>query len=78
MTIINFTNPANVKAGYDNFTSLKVYDINGKLVSDLIEKNLIPGSYSVSFDGANLPSGIYIYTLSVGGYTQSKRMTILK
>ena len=78
VTIINFTNPANVKAGYDNFTSLKVYDINGKLVSDLIEKNLIPGSYSVSFDGANLPSGIYIYTLSVGGYTQSKRMTILK
>ena len=67
-----------MKNGYDNFTSLKVYDLNGKLISDLLEKNLIPGNYSVTFDGANLPSGVYIYTLSTGGYTQSKRMTMVK
>jgi hypothetical protein len=78
VTVINFTNPSNVKNGFDNFTSLKVYDINGKLVSTLIEKNLKPGNYSVSFDGSNLPSGVYIYTLSSGGNIQSKRMTLIK
>jgi len=78
VTVIKFSNPVSVKNGFDNFTSLKVYDLNGKLVSVLIEKNLAPGNYSVTFDGANLPSGVYIYTLSIGGFKESKRMTLLK
>lgn len=78
VTVIKFSNPVNVKNGSDNFTSLKVYDINGKLVTDLIEKNLSPGDYSVTFDASNLPSGVYVYTLSTGGYKESKRMTLLK
>jgi hypothetical protein len=57
---------------------LKVYNILGKEVATLVNKQQAPGVYKVIFDGTNLPSGIHFYTLQVGNFIQTKRMILLK
>jgi hypothetical protein len=58
--------------------SLKVYDILGIEISDLVTGVKTAGLYHVRFDASNLPSGIYLYTLNAGGYSETKRMLLLK
>jgi len=77
-TVISFSIPENRKNKMDNFTSLQVFDLDGKLVADLLEKNLIPGKYEVPFDASGLSSGIYVYRLSLKDYSMSKRMIFVK
>jgi len=80
----NFPNPFNPKTiiNYqikDNgFVSLKVYDLVGKEVANLIYEVQSRGQYSVSFDGSNLPSGIYICSLRINEFVQNMKMTLLK
>ncbi len=58
---------------------LTVYDILGKEINTLINKNLNAGNYSVNFDGTGLSSGIYFYTLKVEGkQTITKKMVLTK
>ncbi|HEY5124156.1 MAG TPA: T9SS type A sorting domain-containing protein [Ignavibacteria bacterium] len=58
--------------------SLKVYDLLGKEITTLVNEQLQPGSYEVTFDGSNLPSGIYFYQLRAGDYVETKKMLIIK
>ncbi len=59
--------------------SLNIYDINGKLVEELIaNKYFESGVYSLQFDASKLASGIYLYTLSNGKQQITKKMTLLK
>jgi hypothetical protein len=60
------------------FVSLKIYDLLGKEVATFVSESLNPGSYSVQWDAARYPSGIYFYRLSAGGFTATKRMLLLK
>ena len=60
------------------FVSLKVYDIIGKEVQTLINKNLSAGNYKIEFEGSDLPGGVYFYKLSAGDINETKRMIILK
>jgi hypothetical protein len=55
-----------------------VYDVLGNEVSTIVSQNKPAGSYELDFNAANLPSGIYMYTLTVGNYTDSKKMILLK
>ena len=71
-TTINFSIP---KQG--NVT-LKVYDVTGKEVIILINEQRSAGNYTVSFDGANLPSGTYFYRLESGEFKEVKRMILVK
>lgn len=59
-------------------TVLKVYDILGKEVGTLINEYKTAGSYEVEFDASHLPSGMYFYRLSVGSFSQTKKMLLLK
>ncbi|HMT11867.1 MAG TPA: T9SS type A sorting domain-containing protein, partial [Ignavibacteria bacterium] len=59
-------------------TSLVVYDLLGREVKTLINQNLQPGKYSVSFDGGNLASGVYLYRLESGSFTDIKKMLMIK
>jgi hypothetical protein len=72
ITIINYSIE---KAG---FVSLKVYDVLGNEVAVLVSGNEQAGFHSVEFKAIELPSGIYIYTLSSGGFTTSKKLILLK
>ncbi len=58
--------------------SLKIYDILGREVSTLVNKELASGSYEVEFNGNGLASGMYIYTLQYGSFSVSKKMQLIK
>lgn len=58
--------------------TLKVYDVSGKKVAELINDYLRSGIYEVTFDGTNYPSGVYFYKLSDGVSTLTKKMILVK
>jgi hypothetical protein len=58
--------------------TLKVYDLLGREVATLVNENLQPGSYEVTFDASGLPSGVYFYRLRAGEFTQTKRMVLMR
>ena len=58
--------------------SLVVYDILGKEITTLVNEQLKPGTYEVTFDGSNLSSGIYFYQLNAGDYTKTMKMLMIK
>lgn len=64
------------KAGH---VSLKVYNILGSVISTLVDMEQPADTYTVEFNGVNLSSGIYLYTLQVGGkFIESKKMLLVK
>lgn len=80
----NYPNPFNpaTKINYElrikNFVSLKISDVSGKMVFELVNQNQNPGSYEVDFDGSNLPSGVYFYELTAGEFSETKKMSLIK
>jgi N-acetylmuramoyl-L-alanine amidase len=73
-TVINFSVPQAA------FVSLKVYNVLGKEVAVLLNENMDAGNHQVNLDTQkfNLPSGVYIYKITAGGFTSSKKMMLLK
>ena len=71
-TVINFQVPAAGKV------TLKVFNILGKEVATLLNKEMNAGSHSVKFNASNLTSGLYFYTLTSGNYTSTKKMVLIK
>lgn len=80
----NFPNPfnpstrINYQIAKDNFVTLKVYDIIGNELAALVNNQQPAGKYSVDFNSANLPSGVYLYRLQAGNYIQTRKMTLIK
>ncbi len=71
-TIINYT------LKEKEHVSLVVYDILGKEIARLVNGIQTEGEHSVSFDGSNLPSGIYVYRLMGTNFNISKKMLLIK
>ncbi|MBO6571215.1 MAG: SusE domain-containing protein [Balneola sp.] len=57
---------------------LDVFTITGQLVTTLVNTRMGSGEHSVTFDGSNLASGVYIYRIMAGKNIQTKRMTLIK
>jgi photosystem II stability/assembly factor-like uncharacterized protein len=80
----NYPNPFNSSTNIrftinkQSYTSLIVYDIQGREVAVLVNKSLSPNSYTIKFDYANLPSGIYFYTLTTDSKSITKKLLLLK
>lgn len=80
----NYPNPFNpvtkisYKLNAEGFVSLKVYNLVGQVVATLVNETKEAGVYSVTFDGSQLTTGIYLYKLQVNGFTSVKRMTLIK
>jgi hypothetical protein len=62
----------------NGLVTIKVYDASGKETATLVNENLQTGEYEVTFDGSNLPSGVYFYKLQVGDFTEIKKMVLIK
>jgi chitinase len=80
----NYPNPFNpstiIKFSMSENTRVKliIYDVLGRVIETLLNDSFTVGIHSVSFDGSNLPSGIYLYVLSSGTKAISKKMILLK
>ncbi len=57
---------------------LKVFDVLGKEVAELVNGIQSAGTYSCVFNAAALPSGLYFYTLKSGSNVETKKMLLLK
>lgn len=71
-TTINYQipNPGNV--------TIKIYDALGREVRTLVNEEKAAGSYTVSFNGSDLASGLYICTLRSGNFVAGKKMLLIK
>jgi photosystem II stability/assembly factor-like uncharacterized protein len=82
--IQNYPNPFNpstsIKFSLPNAgrVQLKIYNLLGKEVSELINEEKPAGNYEIKFDGSKLPSGVYFYTISAGNFRQTKKMILAK
>lgn len=57
---------------------IKVYNILGSEVAELVNEMKEAGYHSAEFNASNLPSGVYIYTMQVNGFSSSNKMLLLK
>lgn len=57
---------------------LKIYDANGKEITVLVNGKHSEGTYTVDWDAENYPSGVYFYQLISEGFTETKKMVLLK
>jgi hypothetical protein len=62
----------------DGLVSLKVFDILGNEVANLVNEIKPAGNHEAVFVAKDIPSGIYFYTLSAGNYTSTKKLILLK
>jgi hypothetical protein len=80
----NYPNPFNPATTIEfalsqsGFVTLKVYNLLGQEVAALLEAHKPAGQYAVNFDASALTSGIYYYSLTVGGFKQSRKMVLLR
>jgi hypothetical protein len=80
----NYPNPFNpttsIKYQVKSLKNVKfiVYDIMGKEIETLVNEKQTPGTYEISWDGTNYPSGVYFYKLSTGDFTDTKKMLLIK
>ena len=58
--------------------TLKIFDILGKEVTELVNEKQTTGNYEVEFDGSKLTSGIYFYKLYCGNLISTKKMVVIK
>jgi len=80
----NYPNPFNpeTKINFNikepGFVTLKIFNVLGKEVASLVNEKLKRGDYDVKFSGENIPSGIYFYKLEINGYSDIKKMVLIK
>lgn len=71
-TNINFSIPET------GLVTLKVYNILGQQVAELVNDFKAAGTYEVNFDASDLTSGMYVYIINAGNFTATKKMMLLK
>lgn len=80
----NYPNPFNPETTINysinkaSNVKLNIYDVLGRLVKELVNENQLPGKYSVKFDGNNLSSGVYFYSINSGSTILTKKMLLIK
>lgn len=80
----NFPNPFNpsTKINYsipqDGLVILKVYDVLGNEITTLVNEEKPVGIYELNFDAKNLSSGVYLYRIQAGNFSETKKFILLK
>jgi len=80
----NYPNPFNPTTNFRfniseaGLTTLKIYNLLGQEVAEVLNEFKSPGTYDVRFDASSLSSGIYFYRLRVNDYSASKKMILVK
>jgi len=80
----NFPNPFNLATEikfyvpYNDFVSLRIYDVLGRQVATLIDEQLQPGFYTTSLNASGLQSGVYFFSLQSKGCNQTRKLLLKK
>jgi hypothetical protein len=80
----NYPNPFNpvtkIRFSIPKFSNVKlsVYDVTGRLVTELVNSELTAGEYETDFNALNITSGVYFYTLQAGSFTDTKKLIVVK
>jgi len=80
----NYPNPFNpiTQIQYDmksaGQVNMELFDIRGAKVRTLINENKLEGSYEFAFDGSQLSSGVYFYSMTANGITKTRKLVLMK
>jgi hypothetical protein len=80
----NFPNPFNpatqirFSLSDPGMVSLTIFDVLGREVSTLVKEYMHPGIYHAEWDASSFPSGTYIYRLTAGNFTQTKKLLLVR
>jgi hypothetical protein len=80
----NYPNPFNptTSIAFDlpekNFVTLKVFNMMGQEVAELVNGEMTSGRHIVDFNGRDLPSALYLYKLTAGTFTSTQKMLLIK
>jgi photosystem II stability/assembly factor-like uncharacterized protein len=80
----NYPNPFNPSTTIEfalpksAYITLRVYDLLGRQVSELVNQNLSPGTYIRHWDARGLASGLYFYRLQAGEFVDTKKLLLLR
>ncbi len=80
----NYPNPFNPSTRiaytlpFQSQVELKIYDVLGREIASLVNKEQPAGNYNVEFNSAELPSGVYLYRIQAGEFSQVRKMILIK
>jgi hypothetical protein len=80
----NYPNPFNSQTSFSfaipnaERVTLKVYDLLGREVATVLDKNLTANSYTVNWTAEGLATGVYMYKLNAGSFTATRKLLYLK
>jgi hypothetical protein len=80
----NYPNPSNPGSSIDyqlpenGRVTVKLYDVTGRELQVLVDEIKEAGYYSLEFDGTNLATGIYYYRIQAVGFSETKKMVLIK
>ncbi|MBL8016127.1 MAG: T9SS type A sorting domain-containing protein, partial [Ignavibacteria bacterium] len=80
----NYPNPFNPTTNFEfriaesGFVNLTIYDAMGRAVETLQNGEMKPGVYQAQWNAAEYPSGVYFYKLSASGFTETRKMMLIK
>ena len=80
----NYPNPFNptTTIKYDvpktSLVKIRVYDVTGKMVSELVNQQMEAGSYEINWNGSEYASGVYFYKIETKDFTKVMRMVLIK
>ena len=58
--------------------SIKIFDMNGKLISKVAETEFVAGEHQVKWDAINIRGGVCVLKLQAGNYTETKKIVMVK
>jgi endo-1,4-beta-xylanase len=80
----NYPNPFNPTTTIDysiareSFVQLRIYDLLGREIKNLVAQRMPAGKHTVQFDANELRSGVYVYRFEAAGFVESKKMILMK
>jgi hypothetical protein len=80
----NYPNPFNPETSISfdlvqgGLAKLAIYNVMGQTVATLVNGNVSAGRHTVVFNGSNLTSGVYLYKLETSGFSDTKKLVLLK
>ncbi len=80
----NYPNPFNPATSFEfqvqssGFVTLKVFDVLGREMATLVNEPKQPGTYKVTWDARQFPTGVYLYRMNAGSFVETRKMVLVR